>query len=179
MDGQPTTLRMAGLELESVVDGPGIRATVFVQGCSHHCEGCHNPTTHDPAGGEEWTIEAVADKVTANPLIRGITLSGGEPMEQAEAVDRLVDLVHARCPRFDFMLYTGYTWEWLLEKGSEAQKRLLSKMMILVDGPFILAKRNLELRFRGSENQRVIDVQRSLREGRPVLWEFETYFGLQ
>ena len=179
MEGQPTTLRMAGLELESVVDGPGIRATVLVQGCSHHCEGCHNPGTHDPEGGEVQEIEAVAKKVTANPFIRGITLSGGEPMEQAEAVDLLVDRIHELRPHYDFMLYTGYTWEWLLKQGSDAQKRLLSKMKILVDGPFVLAKRNLELRFRGSENQRVLDVQKSLQQGKPVLWEFETYFGLR
>ena len=100
-------------------------------------------------------------------------------MEQAEAVDLLVDRIHELRPHYDFMLYTGYTWEWLLNQGSDAQKRLLSKMKILVDGPFVLAKRNLELRFRGSENQRVLDVQKSLQQGKPVLWEFETYFGLR
>lgn len=163
------SVRLAGIVRESIVDGPGIRLTVFVQGCPHHCPGCHNPATHDPQGGYTCTLQKVLDAFDVDPLLRGITLSGGEPFEQAHS---LLPLAQAVCRRGkDVVAFSGYTFEELLEKGQKepAVVELLSLCCLLVDGRFILAQRDLSLRFRGSRNQRLIDPQQSLKIGRPVL----------
>lgn len=162
-------VRLAGVVRESIVDGPGIRLTVFVQGCPHHCSGCHNPDTHDPLGGYDCTLQKILDAFDADPLLRGITLSGGEPFEQA---DGLLALAQAVCQRGkDVVAYSGYTFEELLEKGKKEPNviELLSLCCLLVDGRFIQAQRDLSLRFRGSRNQRLIDPQQSLKTGKIVL----------
>ncbi len=166
-------IRLAGIVRESIVDGPGFRFTVFVQGCPHHCPGCHNPQTHDPAGGEDCDWETIFDEFKKDPLLQGITLAGGEPMEQAAALLPLARAVRAMDK--NVMAYSGYTFEQLLEKGKTepAVLELLRECFLLVDGRFVLEKRNLELLFRGSENQRLIDVQKSLAEGKAVLMELE------
>ena len=162
------TIRLAGIVRESIVDGPGIRLTVFVQGCPHRCPGCHNPETHDPQGGYTCAIQKIYDTVMQNPLLRGITLSGGEPFEQAEALIPLARAVAAQSK--DIVIYSGYTFEELLEKGQRepAVLELLSLACLLVDGRFILAQRDLTLRFRGSSNQRLLDPQQSLKNGRAI-----------
>lgn len=164
-------IRLAGVVRESIVDGPGIRLTVFVQGCPHQCPGCHNPDTHDPLGGYDCALQKILDAFDADPLLRGVTLSGGEPFEQA---DSLLPLAQAICRRGkDVVAYSGYTFEELLEKGKQesAVLELLSLCCLLVDGRFIKAQRDLSLRFRGSRNQRLIDPQQSLKTGKSVLSE--------
>jgi len=168
-------LKIAGLVGDSIVDGPGIRMTVFCQGCPHHCEGCHNPESWTFEGGQEWTVEAVLDAVKRNPLCRGVTLSGGEPFCQAEELSRLAGLLKAE--GYEVASYTGYTWEELMSGEVPFAKQLLEQLDVLVDGRFVLAERTLELRFRGSKNQRVLNVPASLAAGNPVLCTAERWVG--
>jgi len=157
-------LRVAGIVDESIVDGPGIRLTVFVQGCTHNCEGCHNLESHPVDGGTNESIENILSMIDKNPLLDGITISGGEPFQQAVACAELARCVQQK--NFTVITYTGYTFEYILEMSNqnEGWKELLENTDILVDGPFVLAKRSLLLRFRGSENQRLIDVKKSLNQ---------------
>ena len=159
-------ISVAGAVPGSITDGPGIRYTLFVQGCPHHCEGCHNPETHPFEGGQPRTAEEILTEVDRDPLLSGVTLSGGEPFCQAEALLPVARGVKAR--GLELAAYSGYTFEQLVRLGG-AQLELLSLCDVLVDGPFILAQRSLMLRFRGSKNQRLIDVQTSLKQGEPVL----------
>lgn len=162
------TIRLAGVVRESIVDGPGIRFTVFVQGCPHHCPGCHNPQTHDPAGGYDCAPQRLLEELDRDPLVRGVTLSGGEPMEQAEA---LLPFAREVCARGrDLVIFSGYTFEQLLEMGTRrpAVRELLSLAFLLIDGRFVLAERDLTLRFRGSRNQRLLDPAASLAAGRAI-----------
>lgn len=166
-----SSVRLAGVVRESIVDGPGIRLTVFVQGCPHHCLGCHNPDTHDPLGGYDCALQKIIDAFDADPLLRGITLSGGEPFEQADGLLALAQAVRQRGK--DVVAFSGYTFEELLEKGKKEPNviELLSLCCLLVDGRFVQTQRDLSLRFRGSRNQRLIDPQQSLKTGRLVLSE--------
>ena len=159
-------LELSGIVTDSIVDGPGIRTAVFSQGCPHHCEGCHNPETWAFGVGTPMQEEAVADIVRENPLCRGVTFSGGEPFAQAASFAKLARILKA--DGYEIASYTGYTFEQLLN-GTQAQKELLQQLDILIDGPFVLSERSLELRFRGSSNQRILDVPRSLSEGKAVL----------
>ena len=148
-------IRIAGTVDDSIVDGPGIRYTVFVQGCSHHCPGCHNPHTHDFAGGRVVDTEEIVAQLRGNPLLDGLTLSGGEPFEQPDACAELARQAHAL--GLNVWCYTGYKYEQLLA-GDASRQALLSELDVLVDGPFLLAERSLDLLYRGSRNQRIIDV---------------------
>ena len=159
-------MRIYGLVQDSIVDGPGFRFVCFVQGCPHHCPGCHNPDSHDPAGGREMDVEEVAAQMLSNPLTDGLTLSGGEPMEQAAACLRLAERAHGA--GLNVWCYTGYTLEHLLQEGTTDQRALLEQVDVLVDGPFLLAERTLSLPWRGSRNQRLLDVPASLAAGQPV-----------
>lgn len=161
-------IRIAGVVNDSIVDGPGLRFSVFTQGCSHHCPGCHNPETHDPQGGHDEDTEALIAKMKKNPLLSGLTLTGGDPLEQSAPCLELAKAAHAL--GLNVWAYTGYTWEQLLERNDPGQMALLREVDVLVDGPFILAERSLELDYRGSKNQRLIDVPASLRENRVVIW---------
>ena len=156
-------IRMAGMTRDSIVDGPGIRTTFYVQGCPHHCQGCHNPETWDFEGGTDMTPEELFEVVRSNPLCRGVTFSGGEPFAQAGALVPLADMLREN--GYEIASYTGYLFEQLLS-GTEDQKALLSRIDVLIDGPFVLSQKSLELNFRGSRNQRVLNVQESLRQGR-------------
>lgn len=164
-------LRIAGTVQDSIVDGPGIRYVIFTQGCPHHCPGCHNPQTHDFAGGREADIDEILSAVFGNPILSGVTFSGGEPFSQAEALLPIAEALKDR--RIHLMVYTGYLLEELEKMDDPAVQRLLSLTDILVDGPFILAKRNLTLSYRGSENQRVIDMEKTRRAGEIVLYRSE------
>lgn len=169
MEHSAPRLRIAGIEPESFVDGPGIRLTVFTQGCPHHCPSCHNPQTHDFEGGHFIGCDEILDMIEENPLLDGITFSGGEPFAQAAALVPLAREIKER--GYNLIIYTGYVYEHLMELSSSQPEllELLSFADILVDGPFVLAKKSLELRFRGSTNQRLVDVQESLSAGHVVL----------
>jgi len=141
------------------VDGPGIRYVIFVQGCPHHCEGCHNPQTHDFEGGYFVDGEELLRDICANPLLSGVTFSGGEPFCQAAALAALGEAIHEK--GLNIITYTGFLYEDLLEKANadEGIRALLSVTDTLIDGPFILAERDLSLSYRGSRNQRIIDLK--------------------
>lgn len=159
-------LNLAGIAGDSIVDGPGIRTTVFGQGCPHHCPGCHNPETWAFGCGTEVPVEAVVEMVKANPLCRGVTFSGGEPFAQAGEFAKLGRLLKAA--GYEVASYSGYTFEQLLQ-GSAEQRELLETVDVLIDGPFVQAERSLELNFRGSRNQRILNVKASLAAGQAVL----------
>ena len=158
-------LDLSGIVSDSIVDGPGIRTTIFSQGCPHHCPGCHNPETWDFGCGTDVPVAAIVEMVQANPLCRGVTFSGGEPFAQAAGFAKLAVLLKAE--GYEVASYSGYTFEELLE-GTEAQQQLLSNIDILIDGPFLISEKSLEIAFRGSRNQRILDVKKSLAEGRAV-----------
>ena len=158
-------LDLAGITGDSIVDGPGIRTTVFTQGCPHHCPGCHNPETWEFGCGTEMAEETVLDIVRSNPLCKGVTFSGGEPFCQAEGLARLARMLKER--GYEVAAYSGYTFEELLE-GTPEQKGLLATLDVLIDGPFLMEERSLELNFRGSRNQRILNVPASLAAGRAV-----------
>ena len=147
-------MRVYGLVQDSIVDGPGLRFVCFVQGCPHHCPGCHNPDSHDFNSGTEMTTDEVIEKMLSNPLTDGLTLSGGEPFEQAE--DCMVIARAAHDHGLNVWCYTGYTLEHLMEHGTGDQLALLAEIDVLVDGKFVLSERSLDLPWRGSRNQRVI-----------------------
>ena len=170
MSETPNTIRLYGLVGDSIVDGPGFRVSIFTQGCPHHCPGCHNPQSHDFEGGTVWALDDVEKKFTGNPLLSGITLSGGEPFAQAAACAELARRAHQK--GLNVWVYSGYTYEQLLEKAQtdEGVRSLLDETDVLVDGPFLLAERSLELDFRGSRNQRLIDLKASRARGGITLY---------
>ena len=158
-------LNLSGVQTDSIVDGPGIRTTFFCQGCPHHCPGCHNPETWPFEGGTEVETSVLVEMVTSNPLCRGVTFSGGEPFAQAEGYLELAKALKER--GYEIASYSGYTFEELL-KGTPAQRQLLEYIDVLIDGPFIIAEKSLEVPFRGSKNQRILDVPKSLASGAAV-----------
>lgn len=162
-------MRIYGIVKDSIVDGPGFRTAIFTQGCPHHCPGCHNPESHDPQGGKEMTLDEVTAAFTGNPLLSGITLTGGEPFAQAADCAELAR--RAREKGLTVWCYTGYTYEQLVQKQDEAVNSLLHWVDVLVDGPFLLAQRSLELDFRGSKNQRLIDLPKTLVCGVVTLYQ--------
>ena len=158
-------MRIAGLIQDSIVDGPGLRFVVFTQGCNFGCEGCHNPVSHDINGGLEKDVGEIIGEMTQNPLTDGLTLSGGEPFLQAGDCARLAEA--ARNKGLNVWAYSGYTFEELyMLAGNEPDIRKMLEMTdVLVDGRFMLDKRTLSAKWRGSLNQRVIDVPKSLLSG--------------
>lgn len=161
-------MRVAGTIQDSIVDGPGFRFVVFAQGCEKRCEGCHNPETWDCEGGAEREVGELVSEMLSNPLTDGITLSGGEPFLQAEDCARLA--AAARENGLNVWAYSGCTIEELMASAVDdpSVARLLGLIDVLVDGPFIAAMRTLSLKWRGSKNQRVIDVPGSLQAGSAV-----------
>lgn len=164
-------LRVAGIIEESIVDGPGLRFVLFLQGCRTHCKGCQNPQTWDFEGGTLVSAEDILARVQCDPLVHGITFSGGEPFEQAEALQPLAEELKRR--GYHLMAFSGYTFEHLIMKPE--CRELLSLLDLLVDGPFIEEEKSLELRFRGSRNQRIINLEASRAAGwKPVLDELNS-----
>ncbi len=164
-------LQLSGTANDSIVDGPGLRFTIFVQGCPHHCPGCHNPQTHSFEGGTAADTEALLAQIQKNPLLDGVTFSGGEPFCQARALAELG--THIRALGLNIITYTGYTFEYLLAHREEnAFGALLEVTDFLVDGPFLEAQKSYQLHFRGSTNQRILDVRESLARGCAVETEF-------
>ena len=163
-------MRIAGIVTESVVDGPGIRYVVFAQGCPHACEECQNPETWDPEGGYETTPRELIRQIRKAPAsIRGVTLSGGEPFMQAAEMAELARRVHGL--GMDVVTYTGYVYEDLAAMALEdpAVAELLEQTDLLVDGPYVKTLKDLSLRFRGSSNQRMIDMKATRAQGKVIL----------
>ena len=163
------TIRIAGVVRESIVDGPGLRFAVFCQGCPHGCPGCHNQETHDFKGGYDCEISKIIAAVDANPLLDGVTFSGGEPFCQPEAFLELAKELKNR--NLNLMAYSGYTYEELKEMKNPAVDELLGLLDYLVDGRFIQNQKDLTLLFRGSKNQRVIDMPKTLEKNQVILAE--------
>ena len=159
----------APVQFDSIVDGEGLRAVVWTQGCPHGCPGCHNPQTHPFDGGTSVASEILLKQLKAHFYLDGVTFSGGEPMAQAAACGDLAQAVHQL--GMNVWCYTGYTWEALMEAQDPDQRTFLEQIDVLIDGPFLLAQKSLNLRFRGSANQRLIDVKASLKAQRVVLAE--------
>ncbi len=157
-------IRISGTVSESIVDGPGLRYVVFVQGCPHNCPGCHNPQTHSFDGGNVVDTDELLAECLEDPLNKGVTFSGGEPFSQPEPLYVLGKQFKER--GFHLMCYSGWTYMELMKMSEQNEfvGKLLSILDVLVDGRFILERRTLSLPFRGSDNQRMIDVQASLRE---------------
>ena len=160
-------IRLAGIVDESIVDGKGIRMTVFTQGCPHHCPGCHNPQTHDFTGGTEEDTDEIFERFCEDPLLRGITFSGGEPFCQPVPLKALADRVHS--VKKDVTIYTGWTYEQLIAMHDPDVDALLSVCDVLVDGPFVESLKDPDLLFRGSENQRLIDMRATRETGNVVV----------
>lgn len=156
------------IQTDSIVDGEGIRSVIWFQGCSHNCFGCHNPNTHDFLGGVERSIEDVKKEIGELEFQNGITFSGGDPMQQVEALEELARFTH-ECG-MNVWVYTGYTFEEVMELASknDSYKKALEQIDVLVDGKFVLDLKSFDVQFRGSSNQRIIDVKKSLDSGKVV-----------
>ena len=165
-------IRLYGTVNDSIVDGPGLRYVIFTQGCLHHCPGCHNPDSHAIDGGYIEDTEQCLLEIDQNPLLDGVTLSGGEPFLQATALIHFVQKVKKR--HLHVMIYSGYTFEEILELGDE-EKKLLSLCDTLVDGKFILSLKSMELLYKGSSNQRIIDIQATLKTHMVIEQEINEY----
>lgn len=161
-----STIRISGIVDESIVDGDGIRFVIFTQGCPHHCQDCHNPATHDFSGGKAIDTDDLMNEIKENPLLKGVTFSGGEPFYQPKPLTELAKQIHA-CG-LDITTYTGYTLEELQQMTSPDIATLLQFTDILIDGQFIAAQRDLTLKFRGSTNQRMIDMNATRQTGQIV-----------
>lgn len=161
-------IKLSGLVADSIVDGPGFRFTIFTQGCPHRCEGCHNPQTHDFEGGRYADCDKIIEKIQQNKLTAGVTFSGGDPFCQPEPCAYMAKKLKAL--GYHLMCYTGYTFEQLTEMSQKDEniREFLSQLDIIIDGRFVLEQRSLELRFKGSKNQRTIDVKESIKQGRAV-----------
>lgn len=163
----PLTLSVAGFVGDSIVDGPGLRCAIFCQGCPHNCPGCHNPDTHPFEGGTLCAPEELLKRIQNFPLCKGVTFSGGEPFCQAEAFYQLALLLKPL--GYELAAYTGYRYEDLLQ-GTPEQIKLLLQLDILIDSPFLLEQKDLRLRFRGSRNQRILNIPQSQQAGKAI-WE--------
>lgn len=163
-------IRLAGVNDDSIVDGHGIRYTIFVQGCPHHCKGCHNPQTHDFNSGYITTTEELLESIKENPLLDGVTFSGGEPFCQAKELAHLGRKILSLGLHLDIITYTGFTIEYLLSHANETNGylELLEVSTMLVDGKFQLDKQSYDLVFRGSSNQRFIDCRHTLMYHKPI-----------
>ncbi len=162
-------IRISGIIDESIVDGDGVRLTVFTQGCLHNCPHCHNPNTHSLDGGHLVLTDDIVTSLQKNPLLTGITISGGEPFLQPDAVLDLVD--RSKHIGKNIWVYSGFTFEQLLAMQKPQIQSILSKIDVLVDGRFDMKKRDLTLRFRGSSNQRLILASESIKAGQVVLYD--------
>jgi anaerobic ribonucleoside-triphosphate reductase activating protein len=161
-----TDIRIAGIVRNSIVDGTGFRYTIFAQGCPLNCPNCHNPDTHDPNGGTLMKIEEIADEIRKDPLLDGVTFTGGEPFAQVGEFARLAELI----ADYNIICYSGYTFEELFNDCGK--RELLEKVNVLIDGRYEQSQRVLKLKFRGSKNQRVIDCKESVRCGKVIEYKF-------
>ena len=170
---------LSGVNYESVVDGPGVRVALFLSGCTHKCKGCHNPETHDPCYGQEITsdtIDGIVQYIQNNPYITGITLTGGDPMYDPEKTANLLYSLYNRLgdrwKQLNVWMYTGYKWKQLMDHYQEHNDvgRILTLTDVVVDGRYFEHFADPRLAFRGSYNQRMINVRQSMKLGIPCLW---------
>lgn len=163
-------VRLAGIAYESLVNGPGLRRVFFSQGCKHNCKGCFNPDTHDFNGGKEVDMDKLIKDVEDNPMLQGVTFSGGDPFERAEEFAYMAKAFKKIGK--SVWCFTGYTYEYILENIDKkvGWHDLINNIDVLIDGPFIEEKKEDGLKFRGSSNQRIIDVQESIKNKSIVLW---------
>lgn len=152
-------IRIADVVFDSIVDGKGLRDVVFVQGCKANCPGCHNPGTHDPSGGQLKDITSLVSLLTRCKLSSGLTISGGEPFLQPDAVLELITKYKEARPDADVWIYSGFAYEELLASDDEATQAILKTADVLVDGRFMEGQKTLSLPFRGSKNQRIIELK--------------------
>lgn len=164
---EETTIRIAGVVNESIVDGPGVRYTIFTQGCPFKCKGCHNPQAQSLSGGIDVKLSVLYKEIKQNPLITGVTFSGGEPFIQTTPLITLSKFLKE--DGYNLWSYSGYTYDKL--KTDKQRFELLKLLDVVVDGPFVLSKHSFDIDFRGSTNQRIIDVQKSLAEDKVILLE--------
>lgn len=162
------TINLAGIEYESKVNGVGIRRVFFSQGCTHNCKNCFNPSTHSFYGGKEFDTDELANKVFENPLLDGVTFSGGDPFQQSKAFYILSKKLKEK--NINIWAYTGYTIEEILKNNISYQIKLLNNVDVLVDGRFDEKLYLDSLKFKGSTNQRIINVPRTLQEEKIILW---------
>lgn len=163
-----TKLRLAGKLRHSSVNGPGVRYVLFFQGCKHNCPGCHNPETHDLHGGLQCDTETVIDEILKTRYLDGLTLSGGDPLLQPEAAMEIAS--KAKQAGLNVWMYTGSTWEEILKKDSDSpERKLLHYLDVLIDGPFIAAQKTETALWRGSSNQRLINVPESLKNKKAII----------
>ena len=165
------TIRLAGIAYESLVNGPGMRRVFFSQGCRHNCKGCFNPDTHSFDGGEEKDMDELIKDVLGNPMIKGVTFSGGDPFERPEEFAYMGEVFKKH--GLNICSYTGYTSEFIVSHFNEKPewRRLINTLDVLVDGQFEEDKKEEGLLFRGSSNQRIIDVKESLKRNQVVIWK--------
>ncbi|MDO5399253.1 MAG: anaerobic ribonucleoside-triphosphate reductase activating protein [bacterium] len=179
-------MNIAGIDYESVKDGEGVRTVIYVSGCSHDCYGCHNPQTHNIHYGKPFTKELqneILGNIKKRPFISGLTWSGGDPLHQNNVKDVLdfTNIFKSLFPEKTIWLYTGYKFEEIIEckydasyinnyKVDALRQVVVSKCDVIVDGQYIDSQRDITLKWKGSKNQRVIDVQKSLRENKVVLY---------
>jgi len=175
MKKEVVRLAMPEIEIDSIVDGEGLRSVIWFQGCSHHCKECHNPETWDFNGGYESKIDDVKKMIDNLEFQAGVTFSGGDPMMQVEALKELSKYVKEK--GMNVWCYTGYTYEKLLElaKTNNSYLEALNNIDVLVDGPFEIQNKSFDVQFRGSTNQRIIDVPKSLEKNKVILIEKYKY----
>ena len=159
-------IRVLDIKEDTMVDGPGFRTSIYCAGCRHKCPGCHNPQSWDFKGGRWMSTEELMKIIVADPFAH-VTFTGGDPMYQCDGFAELARAIHKQTNK-DIWCYTGFTFESLITR---AQRELLELLDVLVDGPFIEKLRDPDLLFRGSSNQRLIDVQKSLYAGEVILWQ--------
>ncbi len=156
------------IQQDSIVDGEGIRSVIWFQGCSHNCPGCHNPETHDFNAGVIVSLDEMKTQIDELEFQAGVTFSGGDPMMQVEALAELAAYVHEK--GMNVWVYTGFTFEELmtLAEKNDNYRKALEEIDVLVDGRFVLELRSFDAQFRGSSNQRILDVKKSLEKGKAI-----------
>ncbi|MGG7179064.1 anaerobic ribonucleoside-triphosphate reductase activating protein [Clostridium paraputrificum] len=163
-------IRLSGIAYESLVNGPGMRRVFFSQGCKHNCKGCFNPDTHNFSGGKEMDMDELIEDVLDNPMIKGVTFSGGDPFERAEEFGYMASKFKEN--NLNLWSFTGYTYEYIMSNldNRVGWRNLINNLDVLVDGRFEESKMEDGLKFKGSSNQRIIDIPKSIEEGKVVLW---------
>lgn len=172
MKNLPIRLAVPNIQVDSIVDGEGLRSVIWTQGCPHDCPGCHNPQTHDPNKGVLTDTEEIEKQIDDLKNQDGITFSGGDPMFQAKACSVLAE--YAKNKGYNVWCYTGYLYEECLK--DKDMRNFLNFIDILVDGKFIIAKKSFKLKFKGSSNQRIIDVPNSIKSDKVILVNYNTNF---
>lgn len=166
-------MNIAGINFESVVDGDGVRVVVFVSGCLHNCKGCHNPASHSFTAGQPFTDELqdeIISYIQKTPFVSGLTLSGGDPMYSAAEITPFVERLKSELKTISIWIYSGFTYEEICKDTD--MFRLLKLCDVLVDGEFILEQRDITLFYKGSRNQRIVDIQKSIKEKQIITKEF-------